>query len=48
MNVPNFTFIGPIRQLLTMSDLPLKGALKDDQLEIIKDAGILIKNNKVF
>ncbi len=47
MNIPNFTFIGPIRQLLTMSDLPLKGALKDDQLEIIKDAGILIKNNKI-
>lgn len=41
------TFIGPIRQALTLSNLPLKGALKDEQLEIIPEAGILIKNDKI-
>ena len=41
------TFIGPIRQAVTMSNLPLKGALKNGQLEIISEAGILIKNDKI-
>ena len=41
------TLIGPIRQALTMSNLPLKGALHDGQLEIIQEAGILIKNDKI-
>lgn len=41
------TLIGPIRQALTMSGLPLKGALQDGQLEIIPEAGILIKNDKI-
>ena len=33
--------IGPFAQLLTMDKLPLRGALKDDQLEIIEKAGIV-------
>ncbi len=40
--------IGPITQALTMDHLPLKGALKDDQLEIIEQAGILIEGEKIF
>ncbi|MDX5478532.1 MAG: hypothetical protein LPJ98_08740 [Cyclobacteriaceae bacterium] len=35
------TLIGPIRQAVTMSGLPQKGALQDRQLDIISEAGIL-------
>jgi imidazolonepropionase len=41
------TLIGPIRQAVTMANLPLKGALKDAQMEIISEAGILIKNDRI-
>jgi imidazolonepropionase len=47
MKTIKYTFIGPIRQAVTMSNLPLKGALKDEQLEVISEAGILIKNDKI-
>jgi len=40
--------IGPFTQLLTMRNLPLKGPLSDDHLEIIKDAGILIKDGNIL
>ncbi len=39
--------IGPFKQLLTMSNLPMKGALKDEQLEIIEQAGIVICNGVI-
>lgn len=39
--------LGPIKQLLPMSGLPIKGALKTHQLPIIQDAGILIKNGLI-
>ncbi len=40
--------IGPITQMLTLDKLPLKGALKDEQLEIIEQAGILIEGDKIL
>lgn len=40
--------IGPITQVLTLDHLPLKGALKDDQLEIIEQAGILMEVEKIL
>ena len=40
--------LGPIRQLLTLSGLPLKGALNDQQLEVIENAGIMIQNDRIF
>lgn len=40
--------IGPITQLLTLDKLPLKGALKDEQLEILENAGILMKDEKIL
>lgn len=43
-----YTFIGPIRQAVTMSKLPIKGALKDEQLHIIQEAGILIKDEEIY
>ncbi|HEX3010179.1 MAG TPA: imidazolonepropionase [Bacteroidales bacterium] len=39
--------IGPFKQLLTMSGLPPKGRLADEQLEIIEDAGILVENGTI-
>lgn len=39
--------IGPLKQLITMEALLLKGALSDSQLIIIEDAGLLISNNKI-
>ncbi len=39
--------IGPFTQLLPMSDLPLKGALSDEQLPIIENAGILVSEGKI-
>ncbi len=38
-----YTFIGPFKQLITMADLPVKGALHDDQLTPIEDAGLILK-----
>lgn len=40
--------IGPFTQLLTMDNLPLRGKIFDDQLEIIADAGILYANGKIL
>lgn len=37
--------IGPFHQLLTMNNMPIKGALKDQQLEVIEDAGILTEGD---
>ena len=39
------TLIGPFTQLLPLSKMPLKGALKDEHLIIIENAGVLIADN---
>ena len=39
--------IGPFKQVITLANLPLRGKLSDDQLEIIVDGGILIDQNKI-
>lgn len=36
--------IGPFQQVITLANLPLRGKLADEQLEIIKNGGILIEN----
>ncbi|APQ17736.1 imidazolonepropionase [Maribacter hydrothermalis] len=41
------TLIGPFKQIITMAGLPLKGALTDSQLQIIKDGGIIISGSKI-
>ncbi|UJH68538.1 imidazolonepropionase [Allomuricauda sp. SCSIO 65647] len=46
MNRP--ILIGPFKQLLPMSGLPLKGALSDGQLPIINDAGVLLLDGKIL
>jgi imidazolonepropionase len=39
---------GPFRQLLTMDNLPLKGSLKDAQLEVVEEAGIVHQDGKIL
>lgn len=39
--------IGPFTQLITMDHLPIKGALKNEMLEVIVDGGMLVKNGRV-
>jgi len=43
----NYTLLGPINQLLTMENISAKGAIKDEELSVICDAGILIKGSKI-
>jgi imidazolonepropionase len=40
--------IGPFTQLLTMRGLPLKGPITDDQLELITDGGVLIRDGNIL
>ncbi len=39
--------IGPFKQVVTLGNLPLRGKLSDEQLEIIVNGGILINENKI-
>ncbi|WP_267402252.1 MULTISPECIES: imidazolonepropionase [unclassified Chryseobacterium] len=39
--------IGPFKQVVTLANLPLRGKLSDEQLEIIVNGGILINENKI-
>lgn len=44
----NKKLIGPIHQLVTLKGLPQKGAINDDQLEVISMGGILIEENSIL
>ncbi len=37
--------IGPFKQIVTLADLPLRGKISDDQIDIISDGGILIDHH---
>ena len=39
---------GPFKQIVTLSNLPLKGKLNDESLEIITNGGILTENGKIL
>ena len=43
----NMELIGPISQLVTLQDLPLKGPISDSALPIISNAGIAIENSTI-
>ncbi|WP_114778884.1 imidazolonepropionase [Botryobacter ruber] len=43
----NFKFIGPISQLLTLEELPLKGSIPGKAIEPVLDAGMLIEGEKI-
>jgi imidazolonepropionase len=40
--------IGPFAQIVTMRSLPLKGALNDNQLEIISHGGVMVSDGKIL
>jgi imidazolonepropionase len=40
--------IGPFAQIVTMRNMSLKGALSDDQLEIISHGGVLVSDGKIL
>lgn len=44
----NKKLIGPIHQLVTLKGLPQKGAINDDQLEVISKGGILIEDDRIL
>ena len=46
-NMKNNKLIGPFSQLLPMTNLPLKGALKDEQLTVIEQGGIIVSEGKI-
>lgn len=39
--------IGPFKQIVTLNNLPLRGKISDEQLEIIENGGILIHNHLI-
>lgn len=39
--------IGPFKQIVTLANLPLRGKLSDEQLEIIENAGILVNDDVI-
>lgn len=39
--------IGPFRQLLTLEGLPAKGAIRDEDMPVLPDAGILLEDGRV-
>lgn len=40
--------IGPFRQVVTLANLPLRGILSDDQIEIIANGGIVVNHGKIY
>ncbi|KFF08647.1 imidazolonepropionase [Chryseobacterium luteum] len=39
--------IGPFKQIVTLADLPLRGKLSDEQLQVIIDGGIVVDDGKI-
>ncbi len=39
--------IGPFTQIIPMNDLPLKGAISDEQLTIIHNGGVVVKDGNI-
>lgn len=39
--------IGPFKQIVTLADLPLRGKLSDEQLQVITDGGIVVNDGKI-
>ena len=40
--------VGPFSQIITMANLPERGALIDSGLEIIEDGGLVIEKGKII
>lgn len=39
--------LGPFKQIITLSGLPLRGAIADQSLEVLSDTGVLIENGMI-
>lgn len=39
--------IGPFRQIITLANLPLKGAIHENQVEVLEDGGIIIVDETI-
>lgn len=48
MDTNNYQLFGPFAQLLPMTEHPLKGAIRDDALLKVKNAGILTKGGQII
>ncbi|MGE4512537.1 MAG: imidazolonepropionase [Chryseobacterium sp.] len=40
--------IGPFKQIVTLANLPLRGKISDEQIEIVEDGGIIVNENKIY
>jgi len=40
--------IGPFSQIITMANVPERGAINDNSLEIIENGGVVIDNGKII
>lgn len=47
MNSNNSYLIGPFAQVITMANLPVKGALRDEQIEVLQEAGLWVENGLI-
>ncbi|MDX5418322.1 MAG: imidazolonepropionase [Hymenobacteraceae bacterium] len=47
-SAPAYTLIGPFSQILTMAELPENGAISDEQLQVLENAGVLISNDEII
>jgi imidazolonepropionase len=47
-NLYNMQLLGPFSQLLPLTDLPLHGALQDEQLIVHTHSGVIVANGKVL
>ena len=47
-STPVYTLIGPFSQILTMADLPENGAIADEQLQVLENAGVLLSSNEII
>lgn len=39
--------IGPFKQIITLANLPLKGKISEEQLEVVENGGIVIDDDKI-
>ena len=42
------TLIGPFAQILTMAELPENGAIADEEMQVLEDAGVLVSNGEIL
>jgi len=43
----NLKLIGPFTQIVTLTDIPLKGSVTDEKLQVIQEGGLLIENGNI-